>query len=104
MRKLIDDTNSDFIEFMDSKEWNDKDRRWEKTDLKDLFIEEYEDYKFKSWFTSNLFNKWVKKYTDVKKLKLTKDKTNGVRYIIIYDEKTHNEDIYDDPNDMDVPF
>jgi len=83
-RKLINDTNTDFIEFMDSKEWTGKTRYY-KTELKDLFFEEYTDYKYKPWLTSNLFNKWVTRYCDVKGTVMTKGKTNGQRYITLED-------------------
>lgn len=83
-RKLINDTNTDFIEFMDSKEWTGQTRYY-KTELKDLFFEEYADYKYKPWLTSNLFNKWVRRYCDVKGTVMTEGKTNGARYITLED-------------------
>jgi uncharacterized protein YuzE len=82
IRKLIDDTNTDFLEFMDSKEW-DGEKRYYKTELKDSFTEEYNDFKFKPWFTSNLFNKWVKRYCEVKGTILEEGKTNGQKYITL---------------------
>jgi len=83
LRKLIDETNNEFLEFMDSRDWTDGSKRWYKTELKDAFTEEYQDFKYKPWFTSTLFNKWVKKYTEVKKLGLVEGKSNGQKYITI---------------------
>ena len=68
---------------MDSRDWTDGSKRWYKTELKDAFTEEYQDFKYKPWFTSTLFNKWVKKYTEVKKLGLVEGKSNGQKYITI---------------------
>lgn len=82
LKKLINDTNQDFIDFMDSQQW-DKEKRFYKTELKDLFLKEYEDYRYKSWFTTTKFNKWVKKYCDCKEVILNEGKTNGMRFITI---------------------
>lgn len=82
-KKLINDTNQDFIDFMDSKEFLTPEKRWYKTELKDAFVAEYEDYRFKSWFSTTKFNKWVKKYCEVRKLHITEGKTNGNKYITI---------------------
>ena len=81
MRKLIDETNKEFIDFMD--DINFENKRFYKTELKDAFLEEYEDYKFAKWLTSNLFNKWVHKYCEYNNYEIEKGKTNGVRFISI---------------------
>ncbi len=81
-KKLKDATNPDFIEFMDSKDWREA-KRWYKTELKDAFLSEYEDYKFKNWFNSRLFNKWIKKWSETRKVPITEGKSSGTRYIIL---------------------
>lgn len=85
-RKLINDTNKDFLEFMDN--YKLKGARFSKTSLKDAFTDEYDDYKYAKWFSTNLFNKWIVKYCEFKKYTLEKGKTNGIRYIeVIGSEK-----------------
>ena len=79
-RKLRNDTSLEFIEFMDSFEW-DSSKRWVKTELKDLFIGENEDLKYAKWFTTTKFNKWLKLYTDTRNdVGMTEGKSNGVSW------------------------
>ena len=79
-RKLRDETSPEFIEFMDSFEW-DKDKRWIKTELKDLFVAENEELRFQKWFTTSRFNKWLKLYTDTRaEIGMTEGKSNGVTW------------------------
>lgn len=83
-RKLISNTNKEFVDFMNSQDFNGQ--RFYRSDLKDLFINEYDDYKKSKWFTSNVFNKWIKEYCKYYKMELdTKSKSNGIRYISIVD-------------------
>ena len=79
-RKLRDGTSAEFIEFMDSFEWSG-DKRWIKTELKDLFIEDNQELKYAKWFTTTKFNKWVKLYTDTRhEIGMTEGKSNGVAW------------------------
>ena len=79
-RKLRDETSPEFIEFMDSFEW-DKDKRWIKTELKDLFVAENEELRFQKWFTTSRFNKWLKLYTDTRaEIGMTEGKSNGTTW------------------------
>ena len=79
-RKLRNETSLEFIEFMDSFEW-DGSKRWIKTELKDLFVEENTELKFAKWFTTNKFNKWLKLYTDTRhEIGMTEGKSNGVAW------------------------
>ena len=82
LRKLRNDTSTDFIDFMDNIEF-DGEKRFFKTELKDLFVKEYEDFKFLKWFNSKTFNKWVAQYCEYKGLLLQSGKTQGQRYITI---------------------
>ena len=83
LRKLINDTNNEFIDFMNSQDWTVQ-KRWYKNELKDAFIDEYEEFKYAKWFTTNTFNKWVTKYCDYNKdLLFEKGKTNGQRFMLI---------------------
>jgi len=81
LRKLRNDTNKDFLEFMDAIDFDGQ--RYFKTDLKDAFVMEYDDYKWAKWFTSTLFNKWVSKYCDFHGLAFEKGQTNGNRFVCI---------------------
>lgn len=92
LKKLMNDTNKDFVDFMDSQTFEGK--RYYKSELKDEFTDDFEDYRGAKWFTSTLFNKWVTRYCNFKKIKLEKGKTNGVRWIEVGSiENEFNEDI-----------
>jgi len=79
-RKLRDGTSAEFIEFMDSFEWSG-DKRWVKTELKDLFLEDNQELKFQKWFTTSRFNKWIKLYCDTRhEIGMTEGKSNGVAW------------------------
>jgi len=82
-RKLINETNRDFVEFMDGHDFNGE--RSYKSELKESFTEEYDDYKFHRWFTTTLFNRWVVKYCDYHGYEIEKGRTNGQRFIAISD-------------------
>jgi len=79
-RKLRNDTSLEFLEFMDSYEW-DGSKRWVKTELKDLYLEDNQELKYQKWFTTSRFNKWVKLYTDTRdEIGMTEGKSNGVSW------------------------
>lgn len=79
-RKLRNETSNEFIEFMDSFEWS-RDKRWVKTELKDLYVEENQELKFAKWFTTNKFNKWLKLYCDTRlDVGMTEGKSNGTSW------------------------
>jgi len=79
LRKLRNETNTDFIEFMDSQVF-DGERIYK---FKEQFVSEYDDYKHTNWFTAILFNKWVVKYCDYKGYLLDRGKSNGQRFVTI---------------------
>lgn len=88
-RKLINNTNKDFIEFMDNLDFNGQ--RFYNNDLKNSFIDDYEDYKFHKWFTATLFNRWVAKYCEFHGHEFEKGKSNGQRYFCIGKEDLNKE-------------
>ena len=90
LRKLINDTNKDFVDFMDGVDFIGQ--RYYKTDLKEKFINDYEDFSKYKWFTSTMFNKWVNKYCEYKVFELRKGKTNGSRFIEIYGTGTPEQE------------
>jgi hypothetical protein len=81
LRKLRNDTNKDFLEFMDAIDF--EGQRYFKAELKDAFVAEYDDYKWSKWFTTTLFNKWIEKYCDFNGLVFEKGQSNGSRFISI---------------------
>lgn len=85
-RKIIDNTNIDFISFVENVTF--EGQRYYRTELKDLFANEYTDFKEHRWFSSNLFNRWIKMYCQYKGLKLVKGRSNGDRYIEIGEGKS----------------
>ena len=98
-RKLINNTNKDFIDFMDSQDFNGQ--RYYDNELKNNFISDYEDYKFHKWFTSTLFNKWLVKYCDYKFFEFEKGKTNGQRWLSITDNETADSQ---KEAEIEIPF
>ena len=94
LRKLINETNKDFVDFMDGLTFNGQ--RYYRSELKESFEKEYEDFNNQKWFTSTLFNKWVVKYCDFNGLVFEKGKTNGQRFISISETEIDNELIEDD--------
>ena len=85
LRKLINETNKDFLNFMEDSKFLGV--RFYKTELKDLFITEYDEFKYAKWFSTTLFNKWVTKFCEFKGLEIEKGKSNGSRYIEITEKK-----------------
>tara|TARA_R110000782_G_scaffold47090_8_gene103753 strand:+ start:176 stop:2512 length:2337 start_codon:yes stop_codon:yes gene_type:complete len=81
LRKLRNDTNPDFIEFMENLSIDGT--RYYGTELKDLLTKEYEDFQNAPWFKTRLFNEWLTKYCKFKGFALDKKQTNGKRYIAI---------------------
>ena len=81
-KKLINETNTDFIDFMDSKDWS-SDKRWYGNELMSAFVSEYSEYKYDSWLKSRTFNKWIQLFADTRKLALSKNNTGGRKYIIL---------------------
>lgn len=81
LRKLINETSKDFVDFMDNQKFVGE--RFYKSELKDAFTNDYEDYRQHKWLTLTLFNKWLIKYCDYKGFKIEKGRTNGSRFVLI---------------------
>lgn len=90
-RKIIDATNQDFLAFMDNLDFDGQ--RYYKTELRDLFLEDYDDYKNERWFNTRIFNKWVNLYCVYKEIKLNQGKSNGSRYLELGSESVNQDDL-----------
>lgn len=100
VRKLINATSQEFLDFMDEKDLFDGERLNYK-DLKNSFISDFEDYRNHQWFNQKLFNKWLARYLNFKGFSYDSISSNGVRF---YDIKAVSDEAKamsgkDDSND-----
>lgn len=77
MRKLIDSTSREFVEFMETQDLSDG--RIKKI-LYENFQHNYPDY---LWLKQNTFSKWLKSYCEISGLKLYENRSNGNTLIFI---------------------
>ena len=77
LRKIIDATSREFVEFMDEQ---DRIEGWDKKILCDSFHSKYPDYML---LKQNTFSKWIKSYCNIKSYKLNEVRSNGKTYISI---------------------
>jgi hypothetical protein len=95
IRKLINQTSKEFIDWMDDKKFTPGQqinyKQWFET-----FVSEYED--FKKWLTNRNFNSWIRAYFEFKKIEIDNVSSNGQRY---YEIKS---DIPNTKKDEDLPF
>ena len=104
LRKLINQTAFEFVEYMDSKKYYMGQRINYKTE-KEEFIASYED--FAKWLQQRMFNKWIKSYLDFKGYESKSIVSNGIRMYEITDGAPMIGDEDKELTDMvegDVPF
>ena len=77
LRKLIDSTKREFVEFMDEQDLSEGEN---KKTLYEYFQKEYPDF---IWLKQNTFSKWLKSYCNIKDLKLIEYRSNCKTYITI---------------------
>ena len=77
MRKLIDSTSREFVEFMETQDLSDG--RIKKI-LYENFQHNYPDY---LWLKQNTFSKWLKSYCEIRGLKLYENRSNGNTIVLI---------------------
>ncbi len=82
LRKLINQTAFEFVEYMDSKNYYMGQRINYKKEKED-FIKAYED--FEKWLQQRIFNKWIKAYLDYKGYESKSIVSNGIRMYEIVD-------------------
>ena len=97
IRKLINNTSREFIQWMDDKTFTNHQRVNYKSWITD-FTEEHED--FKKWLTQRTFNAWLKMYFDYKEIQMKSIVSNGMRmYELINENLEENAD-----SSEEVPF
>lgn len=77
IRKLINQTSQEFYDWMIDKEFFQGERVYYK-EYYEKFVSEYED--FKKWLNQRVFNQWLKAFFDFKKITMTTQTSNGVRF------------------------
>lgn len=96
LRKLINKTSREFIEWMNEKTFNNNQRIDYKQWL-DQFKNEFED--FQKWLNQRTFNNWLKAYFEFKNIEVESISSNGLRMyeLKIKDEEQNNQD-----EDLDI--
>ena len=101
LRKLINKTSREFIEWMNEQEFQNNQR----INYKEWFSKfkgQYED--FERWLTQRTFNEWLRSYFDYKKIEYNSISSNGMRMYELKMESNDKEeggDIWDEiENDL----
>ena len=97
VRKFIRETSSEFYEWTEGDDGIRYNKRLNKKELYESFIEEYND--LKRWLTQKRFSMWLDQLAAFKGIKILKGKTNGMRWVELVDESQP-----DDDEDDIVPF
>jgi len=103
IRKLINSTSQDFLDFMDEKSLFDGERLNYK-ELKNAFVSDFEDYRNHQWFNQKVFNKWLGLYLDFKDFSYESISSNGIRFYDIQavsDEAKNMKDSEEDNNGIE---
>lgn len=87
IRKLINSTSQEFIDFMNDEELF-SGLRVDYKSLKEKFEHDYNDYREHRWFNQKLFNKWLSLYFEYKEFDYKSISSNGLR---TYELKSRNE-------------
>lgn len=80
-KKLLTQTNSDFLEFMEDFKW---EYELSKKIMFENFKSEYPKYNKADWLTVNYFTKWVSAYCEYHNIKLETDKRDRTGTIRVY--------------------
>ena len=108
IRKLINSTSQEFIDFMDEQNvFNGQ--RIDYRELRGNFMSDYNDYRDHKWFTQKLFNKWISLYVEFKGFEYKSISSNGTRFyelVAITDEarQINSSDIDLSDDDDNLPF
>lgn len=107
IKKLINATSQEFVDFMDEQNLWDK-KRINYVKLQIAFKSEFNDYHNHHWFSQRLFNQWLVRYVEFKGFNHESISINGVRNyeITAITEEAKSMPIGDEPNldDDGLPF
>ena len=78
VRRFIAETSMEFVEWITDKDNECVDKRINKRNFYDQFVEDYQDYK--KWLTQKKFNIWVQKYSRYSSYEYIEGHTNGNRW------------------------
>jgi hypothetical protein len=101
IRKLINNTSREFVQWMDEKEFSNKERVYYK-DFMERFVSDYTD--FKKFLTQRMFNTWLKTYFDFKHIEIVSGAANGVRYYELNNDDLKHIDDAESNIETDTPF
>lgn len=93
LRKLINKTSREFIEWMNEKDFI-KGQRIDYKMWFNQFKASYQD--FEKWLTQRAFNDWLRSYFDYKEIKFKSISSNGIR---MYEIESSPKSANDEPND-----
>lgn len=105
LRKLINDTSQEFVDFMNSVNLSDK-MRIDYNEYSNKFKSEYPDFEQARWFTQKLFNRWLGSYFEFKGFSHESKVFNGQRYYVLKAETAEAKAMKFDneEDDDDLPF
>lgn len=105
LRKLINDTSQEFVDFMNSVNLSDK-MRIDYNEYNNKFKSEYPDFEQARWFSQKLFNKWLASYLEYKGFSHESKVFNGQRYYVLKAETAEDKAMKFDnaEDDDDLPF
>jgi hypothetical protein len=84
VRRFIAETSMEFVEWITDKDNECVDKRINKRNFYDQFVEDYQDYK--KWLTQKKFNIWVQKYSRYSSYEYIEGHTNGNRWFELVNE------------------
>lgn len=90
LRKFIAETCMEFYEWIDESDNFPRNKRNNKQEFFDIFINEYPD--FKRWLTRRIFAIWVEKYANYMNFDFKQGSSNGVRWYQIITPDGEEED------------
>jgi hypothetical protein len=101
IRKLINNTSREFVQWMDEKEFSNKERIYYK-EFMERFVSDYTD--FKKFLSQRMFNTWLKTYFDFKNIDIISGAANGVRYYELNNNDLKHIDDAESNIETDTPF
>lgn len=100
LRKLQDNTNQDFLDWIESKKF---DKRIIKNDFTTEFLDEFDEYKHSKFVTKRTILKWTKHYAKYKGWKYIEGNSNGQRWFEM-EGATNGKEKQENTGDDSLPF